>query len=100
MLSPETRKAFYETLGDYAIATNNLDTAVKAYEKAGFKEGFIKIGDKYVEKGQSRDAIEAYEKAGLASGTKSEMKKLADLYEKAGKGRKAMELRRKIATKK
>ena len=125
ILSSETKKALYETLGDYALATNHINEATKAYEKAGSKEGFIKIGDKWFERGELDDAIElyekagykeglikvgdklvekgeldravkAYEKAGLSSGTKAEMEKLADAYEKANMGKKAMKLRKKI----
>ena len=67
MLSPETKKAFYELLGDYALKGRRLN-----------------------------EAVEAYEKAGLGTGTKADMEKLADVYERVGKGRKAMLLREKI----
>ena len=56
----------------------------------------IKAGDKCVEKGELDAAVRAYEKAELGTGTKADMEKLADVYERAGKGRKAMQLRRKI----
>jgi tetratricopeptide (TPR) repeat protein len=125
-LSRKDKKAFYKTLGDYAIALDKLDEAIEAYEKAGFKEGFIKVGDKLFEKGQLHAAAGAYGMAGFKegiikvgdkwfeegrfddaiwayeitdvvhSGGLAEMEKLINAYEKVGKGEKAKELRKQM----
>ncbi|MFH8108060.1 MAG: hypothetical protein QXJ25_03485 [Candidatus Aenigmatarchaeota archaeon] len=64
ILSPKQEKAFYKTLGDYALKVGEMADAVEAYKKAGRKEGLIKAGDKCLEKGWIDKAIEAYKKAG------------------------------------
>lgn len=70
-------------------------------EKEKAKKAYIEAGDMALKEGEPGWAIKYYKKA-LAIGTPTvkEMEKLADIYEKAGKGRKAMELRKKIAKKK
>jgi tetratricopeptide (TPR) repeat protein len=108
-LGPEDEKAFYKTLGDYAVATNNLYEAAEAYGNAGFKEGLIEIGNKFVEKGDLWGAEWAYEKIGKKL-SKEQLIKIGDkaveegkfalaaeAYAKAGEEKKAMELRKKIA---
>jgi|GEM_PF-4043272 len=109
LLSPKDEKAFYKTLGDYAVATGNLYEAAEAYGNAGLKEELIKIGDKLVEKGDLWGAEWAYEKIGkklskeqlIKIGDKAvEEGKLglaAEAYAKAGEEKKAMELKKKIA---
>ena len=65
VLKPETRKEFYELMGDYAVKEGRPDDATDAYKKAGSEKGLIKVGDKCVEEGRFDDATNAYEKAGL-----------------------------------
>jgi tetratricopeptide (TPR) repeat protein len=98
MLSPETRKAFYETLGDYALKLDKLSDAFKAYEQAGSKEGLIKVGDKLVEKGRLDDAAWVYEQAGSKEGLikvgdkcveKGWLDWAVEAYEKAGEEKKS-----------
>ncbi|MEM4215219.1 MAG: hypothetical protein QW484_02565 [Candidatus Pacearchaeota archaeon] len=75
ILSPKTRKVFYETLGDYALKVDKMADAVEAYEKAGLKEGLIKAGEEAEKRREFYTAIKAYEAAG---------KKCPDLYIKEG----------------
>lgn len=54
------------------------------------------MGDQAFKEERYGAAASYYEKADFAEGTDKEKEKLATAYEMAGKGRKAMELRRKI----
>jgi tetratricopeptide (TPR) repeat protein len=73
-LSPETRKAFYETLGDYALKTGNLNDATDAYQNGGMIAA--KIGTK-------KEAIRYAEK--LAKIGETDKRITADLYNLAGR---------------
>jgi tetratricopeptide (TPR) repeat protein len=105
------RRDFFRFLGHYAKQVNELDEAISAYEKAGYKEGtpseMEKLAALYEKTGRTTEAIELrkkildyriskYEKAGYKEGTPSEMEKLAELYEKRGRTKEAEELRKKI----
>jgi hypothetical protein len=72
MLSPEDKKAFYKTLGDHALETDELFWAKEAYDKIGDKEGLKKVGDRWYE-GEFGppaipNALHVYAKAGFKEG--------------------------------
>jgi tetratricopeptide (TPR) repeat protein len=107
-----SRRDFFRFLGYYAKQVNELEEAISAYEKAGYKEGtpsdMEELAELYEKTGRTIEAIELrkkimdyrmiseYEKAGYKEGTPSEMEKLAELYEKRGRTKEAEELRQKI----
>jgi tetratricopeptide (TPR) repeat protein len=105
------RRDFFRFLGYYAKQVNELEEAISAYEKIGYKEGtpseMEELAELYEKTGRTTEAIELrkkivdyriseYEKAGCKEGTPWELEKLAELYEKRGRTKEAEELRQKI----